>query len=418
MNKLRSKHCIKAFSALFSVLFFISCIISVNAETGDKMTANYSQSIIHGKKAVFCGYSTDLYKFKFNGGSANFWSMLTDGIIADSTGNSQLNQIYSSGTGKYSTYGTNFVFIYDLEKYYDLASVALYSFHSDNQKEVVSEWDVYASDKKSDLLTFTNMVNGKKGYDDPLDLQVPVYFRHVRYLAFVMRCENALLKVCETEAFGVLSKDQGTMSDNYTYDVADNSVLVNAVSSSFSSDLNVNASIDDAGADQGFLSGLGYFYKVHKTFNITTSGTELVSGTKYTVKLPIPSALRKNAELCVAQKNDNETVLLNADIDGGYAVFTTYSLGEFALVEPNYEAPAQPDTEETVSSETTESNTSSNVSLAPDKVKTDKPTKTEAKTPEESNSNTIIWIIVAAALVVAAATVTFIVIKQKKKKNH
>ena len=416
MNKLINKNYIKAFSVLISVLLLFSGIISVSAENGNKMTANYSQSILHGKKAVFCGYSTDLYKFKFNGGSPNFWSMLTDGIIADSSGSSQLNQIYSSGTGKYSTNGTNFVFIYDLEKYYDLASVALYSFHSDNKNETVMEWDVYASDNKTDLLTFSKMANGKKGFDDPLDLQIPVYFRHVRYLAFVMRCENALLKVAETEAFGVLSKDQGTMAENYTYDITDNSVKVKADSASFSSDLSVKTLIDEAGADEGFLSGLGYFYKIHKVFNVTTSGTELGSGTKYTVKLPIPNALRKKTELSVAQKNDNETVLLNADIDGGYATFTTYSLGEFALVEPNYEAPAQPNTEETVSSEITESDTSSIISSSPDTVKKDKPEKSGTKPAEDINDNNImVWIIVAAILLVVAAAATIILIKQKNK---
>lgn len=411
-----NRHCIKVISAFASALLLLSGIMTISAENGNKTTPNSSQSIISGEKAVFCGYTTDLYRFKFNGGSENFWSMLTDGIIADSSGSSQLNQIYSSGTGKYSTYGTNFVFIFDLEKYYDLASVAVYSFHSDNQNDVVSEWDVYASDKKSDLLTFSNMVNGKKGFGDPLDLQIPVYFRHVRYLAFAMRCENpsGLLKISEIEAFGIPSKDQNSVSDNYVYEVSDHSVRIKAESASFSSDLNAVVSSDDAGAEQEFLSGLGYYYKIHKTFKITLSGTELESGTKFTVKLPVPSSLKNRAELCVAQKNENETVLLNADIEGGYAIFTTYSLGEFALAEPNYELPDEPKKEETESSEIIGSESSS--SEAASSGKADKSEKPETEPKGTEGSNIIIWIIIAAAALAAVATAVFIAIRKRIKK--
>ena len=412
-----NRHCLRVFSAFASVLLLLSGMMPISAENGNKTTPNCSQSIIGGKKAVFCGYTTDLYRFKFNGGSENFWSMLTDGIIADSSGNSQLNQIYSSGTGKYSAYGTNFVLIYDLEKYYDLASVALYSFHSDSQEDVVWQWDVYASDKKSDLLTVSKMVNGKKGFDDPLDLQIPVFFRHVRYLAFAMRCENpsGLLKVSEIEAFGVPSKDQNTEPDNYIYNISDQSVKIKAESSSFSSDLNVNVSSDDEGADQAFLIGLGYYYIIHKTFNITSSGTELASGTKYTVILPIPKSLSKKSELCVAQKNENETVLINADIQDGYATFTTYSLGEFALVEPNYELPEEHQKEETESSETTDfvSNAVSSTDSAPD----NKPERVETKPTEPEDNGMIIWIIAAAVVLVAVVTAVLIVIKKKRIKS-
>lgn len=407
----------KLAAVLACMLLLLPGLGTVRAESGNKMTSNHAQSVISGKKAVFCGYTTDLYRFKFNGGSENFWSMLTDGILADSTGNSQLNQIYSSGTGRYSVYGTNFVLIYDLEKYYDLASVALYSFHSDNQNDTVWEWDVYASDKKSDLLTVSKMQDGKKGFDDPADLQIPVYFRHVRYLAFAMRTENpsGLLKLSEIEAFGVPSRDQDTASDHYIYDIADGAVRVTAESSSFSSDLDLSVSADLPGADQEFLSGLGYFYKIHKTFQIAVSGAELASGTKYTVKLPVPAALRQSSELCVAQKNEQETVLISADLQGGYAVLTTYSLGEFALVEPNYTSPYETAPEESEASGETVPDSPPDIGSGG----AEQPSKAETKPAEAGDSSVTPWLIGAGAAVVLAAGVAaaLLVIRKKRSKK-
>ena len=64
-----NRHCIKVISAFASALLLLSGIMTISAENGNKTTPNSSQSIISGEKAVFCGYTTDLYRFKFNGGS-------------------------------------------------------------------------------------------------------------------------------------------------------------------------------------------------------------------------------------------------------------------------------------------------------------------------------------------------------------
>ena len=142
---------------------------------------------------------------------------LTDGLYTEINPDTEqeVRQIIQFwGGSKEEGVTSNFVFVFDLKKNYDLTKVmvdAMDNWQDGGVNQGIKSWDFYASSTRGDLFKDENKVTGKTGYDDAAQKSMDVSISKARYVALVVHNEDTLYGACrltEWEVHGVESDDQ------------------------------------------------------------------------------------------------------------------------------------------------------------------------------------------------------------------
>lgn len=344
---MKHKFTVKLVSAVICAAVAVSGFISSSAEADLEYTPIASQSIMHGLIPKMCGISTDGYSFTAWTGVYNMVH-LTDGIIARK---GVRDEVVASNCPINSQNGASYYFVYDLEAYYDITSVAVWAKLSRGQ-HYIDSWDVYASETIRNLFDDSSRYTGLESGSEEYDKQIGTLYRRVRYLAFAVRHNNAddlNLRVNEFEAFGKKSVDQSEKEKSKQVSLSADNENIKATAGIEWVYSNQEASEPDelivkiGKAEDRRLATetLGYYYSVYEAFDVSllSGGTETKNGDmnkKFLITVTVPERLRaiKNLQLAAIYDGYAETVC--TELSGNAFTFEAANLGSFAFVVPNY----------------------------------------------------------------------------------
>ncbi|MDD4717903.1 MAG: hypothetical protein PHN99_07305, partial [Eubacteriales bacterium] len=342
--------------------------------------------------------TSDYFSIINGGGSGDYAIMLTDGIKSNQT-----VQLW----GAKDRVGSKFVITYDLEQNYDISQIAAYVWPSADYQGVEA-WDVYVSRYYDDLYNAENKYVGRRDFNDPAALKIPVVRETIRYISFVFTQPDyevyGALRLFELEAFGVISATQEVPVEEEPYDPyvsiphEETGVILKVAKVdefddyAFAGTFNVTRSTasDDLAGLAGLLD-LRYTGLMIFNFEILDEYGDPADFGGRTVKivLDIPADFLGD-EIYLAVLDGENTELMNASIVNGQFVFFTSNVQSYAIVRAN--AAGDPGIE------------------IPDETETSDP----GSSPETSEAGSLVVMLLAA---IAAGSITLFGMKKNYLKQ-
>lgn len=327
------------------VLLFTS-VFSASANDVIEYTPIGEQSIIKGLIPKMCGLSSNNYNFTEWIGVSNM-EKLTDGILSV---NGVRDESVAGGCPMYSQNAAQYYYVYELDGYYDITSVAVWANLS-RARLYIDYWEVYASETIADLLKDKSRTVGKESGSTEYDKQVATLYRKVKYIAFAFRHNNPgdeAIRVNEFEVFGHRSKDQSPPVLYRDIDLKKNGdITVTAdIKWVFSNQENsepdaIDIKKGDTLAFKQSLTVLDYYYTVYDVFDVSlTSNNSDIHNTdmdnNINVTISVPDILKSKENLMLAAIGENYGEIVCDSAINGIFSFTASNTERYAFVVPNY----------------------------------------------------------------------------------
>ena len=338
---------LKAFALVLSLTMVFVSGSNVIADESIEYTPLASQSILHGLVPKMGSMSSNNYNFKAWAGASRM-EHLTDGILSR---NGLRDEVVAKDCPIYSANGTEYYFVYELDAYYDITSVAVWADISRGQY-YIDRWEVYAAETIADLLEPSSCYVGKKSGTDEYDKQIATLYRKVKYIAFALGHENSAdlnIRINEFEAFGKLSADQNPTPTSESVSLkGDSDIDISAKIDWEYKNQNDNApkdlvvSLGDAISRKSATEALDYYYKVYETLDVSMrNGDGNVKNTdmnnKFDIIITIPDKLKNQKNLMLATIGEGYAEIIVAEADNGKFEFSASNTEKYAFVVPNFE---------------------------------------------------------------------------------
>lgn len=315
-----------------------------------------SDNILFEKTPIEAGLVKDdlYYEQSGVGGSANWETQLSDGVITNSEGFYQNAQLWA-GDKDVAKAGGKYTVTYDMEGYYNLTEVAVQPVPTMPSQQLTG-WFAYAG---NDLFTLFDKENKITELipvtDEQTYTKVPVDVKSVRYVAYVFTqidTEYGAARISEIEAFGTKDKDlekppeKGSGYIEYEDKASGATIWIFTLEDELEVDMQALigsaklSAINDNTLSDKIVKGLLNYFETEQMFEVKVfdpSGNETdLGGRKIAVFLNVPAKLQ-GKNLWMAQVDGDSVEVLNATLQDNVFSFDSSFPLQFAVVSSEYD---------------------------------------------------------------------------------